>query len=89
MSIGGSYDRTFNNVVNELSKICTMVVAAGNSASDACLYSPASAEKAVTVGSLDSDDSVSYFSNNGSCVDIYSPGRSIVQLELKVVEDIV
>lgn len=53
------------------------VVAAGNSADDACLYSPASSVKAITVGSTDSSDGRSSFSNRGSCVDIYAPGSFI------------
>ena len=55
----------------------TVVVAAGNSYADACGSSPASAPLAVTVGATTSSDSMSYFSNYGSCVDIFAPGSSI------------
>lgn len=56
----------------------TVVVAAGNSNSDACGFSPAYVPSAVTVGSTTSTDSRSSFSNYGSCVDIWAPGSSVV-----------
>jgi subtilisin family serine protease len=55
----------------------TFVVAAGNSYSDACNYSPSSAASAITVGATDSSDFFAEFSNRGSCVDILAPGMSI------------
>ena len=51
------------------------VVAAGNSNANACAYSPASSRSAITVGSTDRDDERSSFSNFGSCVNIFAPGR--------------
>lgn len=57
-----------------------VVVAAGNDGANACGYSPANVPAAITVGSIDDTDSVSSFSNRGSCVDIFAPGRSIVSL---------
>merc|ERR1712018_499318 len=56
----------------------TVVVAAGNSNSDACYFSPAFVPAAITVGATTSLDSRSYFSNYGSCVDIWAPGSSVV-----------
>merc|ERR1719273_3072878 len=56
----------------------TVVVAAGNSNSDACGFSPAFVPSAITVGSTDSTDSRSYFSNYGTCVDIWGPGSSVL-----------
>lgn len=55
-----------------------VVVAAGNSNSDACGFSPAFVPAAVTVGSTDIRDSRSSFSNFGSCVEIWAPGSDIV-----------
>lgn len=55
----------------------SVVVAAGNSNDDACGYSPAFVPSAVTVGSTASDDTRSFFSNWGSCVDIWAPGSAI------------
>lgn len=46
----------------------------GNDNRDACDYSPAAAEKAVTVGASTLSDERAYFSNHGSCVDIFAPG---------------
>jgi len=55
----------------------TVVVASGNENDDACGYSPAYVSSAITVGSTDSRDSRSSFSNYGRCVNIYAPGSSI------------
>merc|ERR1719469_1811062 len=54
-----------------------VVVAAGNSNSDACFFSPAFVPSAVTVGSTDRRDSRSGFSNFGTCVEIWAPGSDI------------
>ncbi|KAI9809019.1 MAG: hypothetical protein M1825_002308 [Sarcosagium campestre] len=62
-------------------------VAAGNSGQDACLTSPSSSGgrgadgrggKAISVGSISSQDTVSSFSNTGSCVDVFAPGEDVV-----------
>jgi len=53
-------------------------VAAGNDNSNACNFSPAYVPSAITVGSTDSTDSRSYFSNYGTCVDIWAPGSSVL-----------
>lgn len=53
-------------------------VAAGNDNKDACNYSPAAAEDAVTVGASTLSDERAYFSNHGSCVDIFAPGLNIL-----------
>ncbi|WP_083706309.1 Ig-like domain-containing protein [Arthrobacter sp. QXT-31] len=55
----------------------TAVVAAGNSATDACNSSPARLAGALTVAASDSTDKQATFSNYGSCVDLYAPGVSI------------
>merc|ERR1719220_708037 len=52
-------------------------VAAGNSNLDACNFSPAYVPSAITVGSIDSTDTRSYFSNYGTCVDIWGPGSAV------------
>ena len=54
-----------------------VVVAAGNSNSNACSFSPAFVPSAITVGSTTSLDSRSSFSNYGSCTDIWAPGSNI------------
>merc|ERR1719220_2241172 len=55
----------------------TIVVAGGNENTDACNFSPAFVPSAITVGSTDSDDDRSFFSNYGSCTDIWAPGSSV------------
>jgi subtilisin family serine protease len=55
-----------------------VVVASGNQNQDACFYSPAFVDSAITVGSTTSTDEMSSFSNYGSCVEIWAPGSSIV-----------
>jgi cerevisin len=52
-------------------------VAAGNDNKDACDYSPARAEKAITVGASTIFDERAYFSNFGKCVDVFAPGLNI------------
>jgi len=59
----------------------TVVVAGGNSNSDACVFSPAYVASAITVGSTTSDDKRSSFSNYGSCTDIWAPGSDITSAE--------
>jgi len=59
----------------------TVVVAAGNSNSDACGFSPAYVPNAITVGSTTSDDVRSSFSNYGECVDIWAPGSDITSAD--------
>jgi len=79
MSLGGSgtqsaMARAVDGAVNAG---VTVVVAAGNSNRDACTFSPAFVPSAVTVGSSDSRDRRSSFSNFGSCVEIWAPGSRI------------
>jgi len=66
-----------NCVSNLVENGITVVVAAGNSNTDACSFSPARAPDALTVGSTDISDRRSGFSNYGTCVDVFAPGSSI------------
>ncbi len=78
MSLGGGYSAALNQAVtNSIAAGITYAVAAGNSATDACSYSPSSTPKALTVAATDQHDAFAYFSNNGSCVDIDAPGVDI------------
>ncbi|KAK3365217.1 serine protease [Lasiosphaeria ovina] len=79
MSLGGGKTRALDEVVNAaVNAGIHFAVAAGNDNADACNYSPAAAEKAVTVGASALDDSRAYFSNYGKCTDIFAPGLSIL-----------
>jgi len=61
----------------------TIVVAGGNSNSDACGFVPAFVPSAITVGSTDSEDARSYFSNYGRCTNIWAPGSDITSASHK------
>ena len=55
----------------------TYAIAAGNDTADACLFSPARTPAAITVGASNNTDSVAWFSNYGTCMDIIAPGENI------------
>lgn len=77
MSLGGGKSRALDDAVNRaVSTGLHFAVAAGNDNRDACDYSPAGAEQAVTVGASTIADERAYFSNFGKCVDIFAPGES-------------
>lgn len=79
MSLGGGTSAILNNVANSaVDSGVVVVVAAGNEAQDACDVSPAGAEKVITVGATTKDDTLAYFSNVGTCVDVLSPGFNIL-----------
>jgi hypothetical protein len=78
MSLGGGIAASVDAAVaGAVGKGVTMVVAAGNSMGNACDYSPAREPSAITVGATGSDDARAFYSNFGSCVDIFAPGHSI------------
>jgi subtilisin family serine protease len=79
MSLGGWFSQATNDAV-EASIAAGVVysVAAGNYGMDACQFSPASAASALTVGATTRKDARAYYSNVGSCVDLFAPGDSIV-----------
>lgn len=87
LSLGGSYSQALNDAVYDAFKSgVTVVAAAGNDLSDACFYSPASSPQAITVGSMDKGDTVSWFSNYGKCVDIWAPGMAIYDLKATLLQ---
>jgi len=78
MSLGGGKSTTLDIAVNAaVDNGLHFAVAAGNDNADACNYSPAAANKAVTVGATTLGDERAYFSNHGKCVDIFAPGFNI------------
>jgi subtilisin family serine protease len=79
MSLGGPKSDIIDKAMNNLlSSNVHIVVAAGNENSDACNSSPASHPGVITVGATTKEDTKAYFSNWGSCVNILSPGTSIL-----------
>jgi subtilisin family serine protease len=78
MSLGGGISATLDAAVNRMITAgFTVVVAAGNSAADACNSSPAHVASAITVGATSQSDAMASFSNFGSCVDVFAPGVGI------------
>jgi cerevisin len=78
MSLGGGMSKALNAAVNAaVESGVHFAVAAGNDDSDACDYSPASAELPVTVGASTIEDERAWFSNKGKCVDVFAPGKDI------------
>merc|ERR1719293_382752 len=84
MSLGGSgADAGYTTSIGAAANAgITVVVAAGNSNSDACNFSPAFTPLAITVGSTDSLQRRSSFSNYGTCVQIWAPGSNIVSADI-------
>jgi len=82
MSLGGSgADPSYTTAIGAATEAgVVVVVAAGNSNSDACNFSPAFVATAITVGSTTSTDARSSFSNYGVCTNIWAPGSNIVSV---------
>lgn len=77
-SLGGGASQTSDDAINACNSGGTIcVVAAGNDGANACNYSPARATGAITVGAITQSDARASFSNQGSCVNVQSPGVSI------------
>ena len=78
LSLGSSYSTAVNSAVNgAVAANIVCAVAAGNDNLNACNYSPASAANALSVGATDILDNRAYYSNYGSCLDLFAPGSSI------------
>ncbi len=75
---GGAYAPMDEAIARASAAGVTSVVAAMNDATDACTVSPARASDAITVGATEEGDARAYFSNFGSCVDIFAPGASVL-----------
>ncbi|KAK5046282.1 hypothetical protein LTR84_008425 [Exophiala bonariae] len=79
MSLGGGKSRVLDLAVNAaVDAGLHFAVAAGNDNADSCNYSPAAAENAVTVGASTLSDERAYFSNFGTCNDIFAPGLNVL-----------
>ena len=78
MSLGGGATDAVDDAVEAATDAgVTVVVAAGNEWDDACYSSPARAPSAITVGATDVTDERAWFSNWGSCVDLFAPGVDV------------
>ena len=71
--LGGSF--SMETVIHEAIELgIPVIVSAGNSDDDTCLYSPARTSDAITVGATDEWERLASFSNYGPCTDILAPG---------------
>ena len=80
LSVGfGEQVSTVDNAITSLMNEGVLVTAAaGNSSASACNSTPASTTGTISIGSSTITDTESGFSNYGDCVDLFSPGSSIV-----------
>ncbi|KAG9244030.1 serine protease 2 [Calycina marina] len=79
MSLGGSKSPALDRAVDgAVDAGIHFAVAAGNDNADSCNYSPAASKNSITVGASALDDSRAYFSNYGTCNDIFAPGLNIL-----------
>lgn len=87
MSLGGAASQLVDDAINAvIDNGITVVVAAGNSNTDACTNSPARVQGAITVGAvgdknvdpMGQNDNISPYSNYGPCVDVFAPGTFIM-----------
>ncbi|KAK3265557.1 hypothetical protein CYMTET_25769 [Cymbomonas tetramitiformis] len=78
MSLASSASLTMDVAAADLVAAGIMIMAAaGNEDTDACGSSPAREDTVITVGSVDSNDQRSWFSNYGTCVNIFAAGSSV------------
>jgi subtilisin family serine protease len=78
LSLGGAAAPALDRAVcNAIGGGVSFAIAAGNEGGDACDDSPARVLQALTVGASDLSDARASFSNFGSCVDVFAPGRDI------------
>ncbi len=87
MSLGGPASNALDiSVQNAVKNGISIVVAAGNDAINACNTSPARMGKLnglITVAALNENGSEAYFSNYGSCVDVWAPGVNVLSTDIK------
>ncbi|KJY01829.1 subtilisin-like serine protease PR1A like protein [Zymoseptoria brevis] len=78
MSLGGPYSLITNNAITSaVASGAFIVVAAGNENADVSTTSPASAPDACTVAASTDGDEKASFSNFGTGVDVFAPGKDV------------
>ncbi len=80
LSLGGSgaCDPTFQSAIDDITAVgADIVVAAGNSSSDASGIEPGNCNGVISVAATDNNGSLAYYSSYGSTVEISAPGGSM------------
>ncbi len=78
MSLGGDPSSALDLALrNSMATGITYVVAGGNASTNACDESPAREALAITVGATTAEDARAWYSNYGSCLDLFAPGDKI------------
>lgn len=84
MSLGGPVSTALDDAVRRSAAAGVLyVLAAGNESVDACTTSPARTGEGtdngiITVGAVDGTGDAAYFSNAGTCVDLWAPGVQVL-----------
>ncbi|MCX6017484.1 MAG: S8 family serine peptidase [Chloroflexi bacterium] len=79
MSLGGDASDALDEAMRKsVDAGVVHVVAAGNENDDACDGSPAREPSALTIGATDDSDERAWFSNYGTCLDLFAPGMDIL-----------
>ena len=79
LSFGTEKYPFFDIMVEALLRVgVTVVASAGNDGINSCMLSPSGVDGVITVGASDESDKVPFWSNYGSCVDVYAPGANII-----------
>ncbi len=82
MSLGGGANSSLDTAMrNSITDGVTYTVAAGNENVDACTSSPARVAEALTIAASTSTDARASYSNWGSCIDLFAPGRGVDPLQ--------
>jgi subtilisin family serine protease len=78
MSLSGSASASLDDAVKRsIAAGVTYAISAGNGSTSACGASPARVPEALTVGATTSRDGRAYYSNYGTCLDLFAPGDGI------------
>jgi hypothetical protein len=83
LSLGGGASLSIDDAVRRVvASGVPVIAAAGNEGLDACTTSPGRVAEALTVGATDTADARPWWSNFGTCLDLFAPGHSIPSLSI-------